>query len=140
MTWATILFAGWLTLAWLPSGGLELYDNPMPELVELRGSFYTELGGEATWGLLFAGGCHQDADLESRRCNELLADASRVHGGYGREVEGCAARLDTYLLASGSPAHGAVAVGRATGDAAVGRCLRRDLFHHREEAVRVERF
>jgi len=36
MTWASILFAGWLTLAWLPSGGLALYDNPMPELVVLE--------------------------------------------------------------------------------------------------------
>ena len=48
MTWASILFAGWLTLAWLPSGGLALYDNPMPELVVLDGSFYTELGDVGT--------------------------------------------------------------------------------------------
>ena len=56
MTLASILFAGWMTLAWLPSGGLELYDNPVPEVLTLDGSFYTELGAEATWGLFFAGG------------------------------------------------------------------------------------
>ena len=56
MTWATILFAGWLTLAWLPNGRLELYDKPVPEYLSLTGSFYTELGAEATWGVLFAVG------------------------------------------------------------------------------------
>lgn len=35
---------------------MALYDNPMPELLVLDGSFYTELGAEATWGLFFAGG------------------------------------------------------------------------------------
>jgi hypothetical protein len=56
MTWTSILFAGWLTLAWLPSGGLELYENPVPEVLTIDGSFYTELGAEATWGVFFAGG------------------------------------------------------------------------------------
>jgi hypothetical protein len=56
MTWASVLFAGWLTLAWLPTGGLELYSNPVPEVLTIDGSFYTELGVEATWGLFFTGG------------------------------------------------------------------------------------
>jgi hypothetical protein len=56
MMWTSILLSGWLTLAWLPSGGLALYDKPVPEYVALSGSFYTELGAEATWGLFFASG------------------------------------------------------------------------------------
>ena len=56
MTWATILLSGWLTVAWVPNGQVDLYSNPIPEFVTIDGSFYTELGVEATWGVFFAGG------------------------------------------------------------------------------------
>jgi len=56
MTFASVLFWGWLTVGWLPQGGLAIYDNPIPEVIEFAGSYFTELGGEATWGPLFAGG------------------------------------------------------------------------------------
>ena len=56
MTWATILLSGWLTMAWIPQGVVDLYTNPIPEVLTVDGSFYTDLGIEATWGVFFAGG------------------------------------------------------------------------------------
>lgn len=56
MTWASVLLSGWLTMAWVPQGAVGLYTNPVPEILEIDGSFYTDLGVEATWGVFFAGG------------------------------------------------------------------------------------
>ena len=56
MDWGAILLYGWLQVAVLPSGGMELYDNPVPEVFDLTGSFYVELGAEISWGCFFAGG------------------------------------------------------------------------------------
>lgn len=54
MTWAIILFYGWLTLGWLPMGGMATYQPPI--YTSLEGSGIVEMGGEATWGPFFAGG------------------------------------------------------------------------------------
>jgi len=49
-----ILLAAWLTLGWLPQGGLVVYDPPA--LIDVSGSFLVDMGVEATWGPIFAGG------------------------------------------------------------------------------------
>lgn len=57
MTWASILFYGWATLAYLPSGFVEMYNPTSIYSIEpVAGSGFVELGGEATWGIFFAGG------------------------------------------------------------------------------------
>lgn len=56
MNFAAILLSSWLTLAWLPNGAVSLYDKPLPEYITFGNSFVTDLGVEATWGPLFAGG------------------------------------------------------------------------------------
>jgi hypothetical protein len=56
MNWATLLFYGWMQLACIPDGAVELYENPVPDLVTLDGSYFAELGAEITWGCFFAGG------------------------------------------------------------------------------------
>lgn len=49
-----LLLASWLTLGWMPQGGLVVYDPP--SFVDVGGSCIVELGAEVTWGPLFAGG------------------------------------------------------------------------------------
>jgi len=56
MNWATLLFYGWMQLACIPDGAVELYENPVPDLVTLDGSYSAELGAEITWGCFFVGG------------------------------------------------------------------------------------
>jgi hypothetical protein len=50
-----LLLAAWLTLGWLPSGGVTVYE-PSPMLVDMSNSALVELGAEVSWGPLFAGG------------------------------------------------------------------------------------
>ncbi|HXK36961.1 MAG TPA: hypothetical protein VJ553_05270 [Candidatus Paceibacterota bacterium] len=52
-----ILLAAWLMLGWLPNGGLAVYDPPT--LIDVSGSYLVELGAEASWGPVFAGGSMQ---------------------------------------------------------------------------------
>jgi len=56
MNWTTLLFYGWLQVAVIPNGAVEVYENPVPDLVELTGSYYVELGTEITWGCFYLGG------------------------------------------------------------------------------------
>lgn len=56
MNWASLVFLGWLQLAYLPSGAIVLYENPFPETMDVAGSGLVDLGVEVTWGIFFAGG------------------------------------------------------------------------------------
>ncbi len=49
-----LLLASWLTLGWLPNGAVVAYDPPA--YLSVNGSYLMELGVEATWGPVFAGG------------------------------------------------------------------------------------
>lgn len=49
-----ILLAAWLTLGWLPQGGVVAYDPP--QFIDAGESYLVELGAEASWGPAFAGG------------------------------------------------------------------------------------
>jgi hypothetical protein len=52
-----LLLSAWLLLGWLPQGKLVVYDPPA--YVDVGGSFLVELGAEASWGPVFAGGSMQ---------------------------------------------------------------------------------
>lgn len=51
---SALALAAWLTLGWLPMGAVAVY-NP-PSIAHVDGSFSVEIGVEASWGPLFAGG------------------------------------------------------------------------------------
>lgn len=57
MNIGALALSGWLLLGWLPRGGLVVYDPPA--CIDVGGSFLVEIGAEASWGPLFAGGSLQ---------------------------------------------------------------------------------
>ncbi len=54
MNIGALALSGWLLLGWMPRGDLVVYDPPA--YVDVAGSYLVEIGAEASWGPLFAGG------------------------------------------------------------------------------------
>jgi len=57
MNIGALALSGWLLLGLLPRGGLAVYDPPA--YADVGGSYLVEIGAEASWGPLFAGGSMQ---------------------------------------------------------------------------------